>query len=171
MAGTGRGKRDEARQRAREKLLTHLEDAHAMEENIVRSLDSMILATADRRVAKLLADHRRQTVKHSQLVRDRLVAHDRTPSIAKEMASLPGTMLKGVTDQVRGDRTAMNARDAFVAEHLEIAVYEIVERLADQAGDRRTAAAARRIRRDEQAMARRIADRWDRFVELALAEA
>jgi ferritin-like metal-binding protein YciE len=55
-------------------------------------------------------------------------------------------------------------------EHLEIAAYEILERLAEAAGDDETSRVARQNRAEEEAMARTIAAGWDRTVEATLRE-
>jgi hypothetical protein len=44
------------------------------------------------------------------------------------------------------------------------------ERLAERAGDAQTAKVARQNRRDEDAMAKKIAANWDKFLDLTLVE-
>jgi ferritin-like metal-binding protein YciE len=53
---------------------------------------------------------------------------------------------------------------------MEIASYELLERVAKRAGDEETAAVARENRADEEAMAQRIAEHWDLFAEQSLRE-
>ena len=73
-------------------------------------------------------------------------------------------------DQARGDKAGKNARDGYMAEHLEIAAYLLLERLAQKVDDTETAEVARRNRADEEEMARRIDASWDRTLELTLEE-
>jgi ferritin-like metal-binding protein YciE len=91
-------------------------------------------------------------------------------SVGKDLAAIAAAQAKGVADLWRADKAVRNARDAFVTEHLEIAAYELLERLAERAGDRETAEVARENRTEEEAMAERIASNWDRFLDLVLSE-
>ena len=153
-----------------QKLVDYVEDAHAMEQNVLQMLDSMIATTRDDEIVQELEHHRMETERHEQLLRARLDALGRDTSIRKETQSIMGALMKGAIDQVRGDKAGKNARDGFVTEHMEIAAYELLERLAQRAGDEETAEVARRNRADEEAMAQKIAANWDRFLDLTLAE-
>jgi ferritin-like metal-binding protein YciE len=159
-----------ADQRLTEKLGDYIEDAHAMETNVLQMLDSMIATTTDSRIREDLERHKDQTEKHEERLRRRLQALGRETSTRKEVQTIAGALMKGVVDQVRGDKPGKNARDGFVTEHMEIASYELLERLAERAGDTETAKIARTNRRDEETMAKRIAGKWDKFVDLTLEE-
>jgi ferritin-like metal-binding protein YciE len=159
-----------ANERLTAKLGDYVEDAHAMETNVLQMLQSMISTTQDPQIRAELEHHKEETERHEQRLRERLDALGRGASLRKETQSIVGALMKGVTDQVRGDKAGKNARDGFVTEHVEIAAYELLERLAERAGDEQTAQVARENKRDEEAMAQRIAARWDTFLELTLAE-
>jgi ferritin-like metal-binding protein YciE len=73
-------------------------------------------------------------------------------------------------DFVRGEKAGRNARDGYTTEHLEIASYELLSRIAERAGDAETATEAREIIEEERAMAKVIEQNWDRFAELSLQE-
>jgi ferritin-like metal-binding protein YciE len=138
-----------------------------MDQNVLRMLDSMIVTTTDQETVARLTQHRGETEKHEQLLKARLEAMGAGTYAVAEV----GAMLKGVGDQVRTDKPGKNGQDGYITEHVEIAAYELLERLAHRAGDPVTAQLARTIRRDEEAMAQWIAARWDKFLDLTLAEA
>jgi ferritin-like metal-binding protein YciE len=100
----------------------------------------------------------------------RLEAHDRSPSAVKQIGGVLGALAKMPLDFVRGEKAGRNARDGYATEHLEIASYELLRRIAEKAGDEETAQAAREIIEEEKVMARLIADNWDKFAELSLKE-
>jgi ferritin-like metal-binding protein YciE len=154
-----------------EKLGDYVEDAHAMESNVLQMLDSMISTTEDKTIRRELEQHRKQTERHQERLRKRLEKLGRDTSARKEAQTMLTGLMKGVADQVRGDKAGKNARDGFVTEHMEIAAYELLERLAERAGDTQTAQVARQNRRDEEAMAKKIASKWDKFLDLTLDEA
>jgi ferritin-like metal-binding protein YciE len=153
-----------------DKLIDHLEDAHAMEKNVLRMLKSMISTTEDEVMRHDLEHHYEETQRHESLLRERLEAHGSSPSTVKDIGGMASAFFKAPLDMARRDKIAKNARDGYMTEHLEIASYELLERVARRAGDEATVEVARRNRADEQAMAQKIANNWDRVVELALSE-
>jgi ferritin-like metal-binding protein YciE len=152
------------------KLVDYIEDNHAMERNVLRMLESLISTTEDDAFRADLQHHHEETKRHAALLEERLDAHGQGTSARKDFQAIGASFLKGLTDMVRGDKAGKNARDAFVTEHMEIAAYELLERLAQRAGDERTAEVARQIRADEEAMAAKIAGTWDAVVDQTLVE-
>ena len=155
----------------RGKLGDYIEDAHAMEQSVSRSLDSMISTTDDPEIRSMLEHHKEETMRHEQLLRERLDALGAGTSTRKEAQTVAGALLKGIGDVARTDKPGKNARDAYVTERMEIAAYQLLERLAVRAGDQETAEVARRNRADDEAMAQKIDSNWDKFLDLTLAEA
>ncbi|HSI79123.1 MAG TPA: DUF892 family protein [Solirubrobacterales bacterium] len=153
-----------------DQLVEYLKDAHAMEANVDRMLDGMIKTTEDPEIRGELEHHKEETQQHKQRLEERLQAHGEDASTIKDIAAQSGAFMKGLADVARSEKPGKNARDGFVTEHLEIASYELLERVAKRAGDAETATVARQNRSDEEAMANKIASHWDRFVDLTLAE-
>lgn len=153
-----------------EKLVEYVEDAHAMEQNVLRMLDSMISTTEDPHIKAELEHHRTETQRHEERLRNRLDELGKGTSPIKQAGLVAGAMVKGMVDQLRGDKPGRNARDGYVTEHMEIAAYELLERMAKRAGDSKTAEIARANCNDEREMASKIEANWDKFVELTLSE-
>src|SRR5215218_7678000 len=88
-----------AKKSVQEKLIDFIEDAHAMEQNVLGMLDSMIAATRDEETARELEQHKLETERHEQRLRERLRAHGRGTSMRKEAQSIGAALMKGVADQ------------------------------------------------------------------------
>ena len=154
----------------REKLVDYVEDAHAMEQNVSTMLTSMISTTDDPEIKEMLEHHKEETERQESRLRERLDALGAGTSTRKQAQTVAAALVKGVTDVARGDQAGKNARDGYTTEHMEIAAYQLLERLAQKAGDTETAEMARQNRAEEEAMAQKIDANWDRFLDLTLAE-
>jgi ferritin-like metal-binding protein YciE len=151
-------------------LVKHLDEAHALEQTVVRMLDGMIKTADDPEVVDRLEHHRLETQEHEHTMRRRLEAHGATPSVVRQAAGMVEALIKLPLDLVRGEAAGRAARDAYTTEHLEIASYELLRRVAERAGDEETAQACIRILEQERAMVLFFEERWDRFAELSLRE-
>ena len=141
-----------------------------MEQNVLRMLDAMISTTDDAEMKEKLRAHKAETETHADRMQARLEAHGASPSTVREAGGIVGALMKGVLDFARGAKAGRNARDGYATEHMEIAAYQLLERIAQRAGDEETAEAARLNRADEERMAKEIDSAWDTFVELSLKE-
>jgi ferritin-like metal-binding protein YciE len=153
-----------------EQLVKHLDEAHAMEQNVLRMLDGMISTTDDPEILDALEHHKVQTQGHADRMAQRLEAHGAAPSTVRQLGGVLGALAKLPLDLVRGEKAGRNARDGYATEHLEIASYELLRRVAQKAGDEETATAASEIIEEERAMAKLIEANWDTFANLSLQE-
>ncbi|HWH04885.1 MAG TPA: DUF892 family protein [Gaiellaceae bacterium] len=152
----------------KDQLVKHIDEAIAMEENVKRMLDGMISTTDDPQIIDLLEHHKLETEQQSQRLRRRLEAHGASPSMVREAGGILGALAKMPLDMVRGEKAGRNARDGYATEHMEIASYQLLERIATRAGDEETADVARQNRAEEEAMARKLDEHWDTFAEQSL---
>jgi ferritin-like metal-binding protein YciE len=152
-------------------LVKHIDEAFAMEQSVLRMLDSMIASTDDPEIKEQLREHKLETEKQADRMQRRLEAHGASPSMVREGVGIMQALMKSVLDVARTEKAGRNARDGYATEAMEIASYQLLERIAERAGDEATAEAARESRAEEEAMAKRIEAKWDRFAELSLQEA
>jgi ferritin-like metal-binding protein YciE len=151
-----------------EQLTKYLTDAHAMEVQAIAQMRAAPDLAGDPGLERAFREHLTESETHEALVRERLEAHDAKPSRLEDL--LGGLSGKGFVLFARSqpDTPGKLATHAFSYEHLELATYDLLQRVAGRAGDAHTADAARRIRDDEDAMSRRIADHWEAAVEASL---
>jgi ferritin-like metal-binding protein YciE len=152
-------------------LTKHIDEAIAMEQDVLRMLDSMIETTDDDEIKGELREHKLETERQTERLRERLEAHGSQPSLVREAGGVMGALMKSVVDVARTEKAGRNARDGYATEHMEIASYQLLERIALRAGDEQTAQVARQNREEEEAMAKRLEAHWDRFADLSLADA
>jgi ferritin-like metal-binding protein YciE len=156
----------------RAKLVEYVQNVHAMEQNVLLMLDSIILTTRDAELAAMFEEHKVETRRQERRLNERLrlLGGLSLTSAGKDITAIVAAQVKGIADMWRADKAVRNARDAFVTEHMEIAAYEVLERLAGRVGDAQTAKVARKNRAEEEAMAERIASKWDSFLDATLSD-
>jgi ferritin-like metal-binding protein YciE/nucleoside-diphosphate-sugar epimerase len=140
----------------------YLDDAHAIEQQALQLLEAAPALVADDELKAAFTVHLEETEQHERLVRERIEARGGTPSKAKDAALRIGGLNIGGFFAAQPDTTAKLAGFAFAFEHLEIAAYELLKRVAARAGDAATEAMAEQILAEERATAERLASNWDR---------
>jgi ferritin-like metal-binding protein YciE len=153
-----------------DQLTKYLTDVHALEVQALAQMRAAPGLAGDSALERAFREHCTETERHEALVRERLEAHGAKPSRLEDL--LGAVSGKGFVLFARSqpDTPGKLATHAFSYEHLELAAYDLLERVADRAGDAETAEVARRIRAEEDAMARRLAESWDATVIESLAQ-
>ena len=147
-----------------EQLIKYLTDVHAMEVQALAQMRAAPRMAGDERLASAFRDHLRETERHEQLVRARLEAHDASPSRLEDLLGRISGQGFVLFARLNPDTPGKLAAHAFSYEHLELAAYDLLERVAQRAHDEETAQTARTIRAEEDAMAQRLAANWDAAV-------
>lgn len=138
----------------RDKMITYLQDAYAMEHQIIQMLEGQVKDTQKYpQIQARIQQHLDETHTHEQRMADRLSAYNEKPSTTKSIGSnLMGSMV-GAAAGGRTDALAKAARDDYMTEHLEIAAYGALISTAQAFGDTATIQAAQANLRDEVRMA------------------
>ena len=151
-----------------EELVSYLTDAHAIEAQALQLLEAGPALAGFDQLAQVFRDHLEETREQRRLVEERLAAHDAKPSRFQNTGMRMGGLNIGGFFGAQPDTPAKLAGFAFAFEHLEIAAYELLRRVAERAGDQETVALAERIAAEERAAAERIAATWDQAMDTTL---
>src|SRR5215212_8783545 len=155
------------------KLIQYLNEAYGKERQLETALDAHIQMTTRAPYKKRLQEHLRETKGHAREVERRIkklggqaeLAPAPGPEIVTEAASAATSLAskavsaaKGPLHMIRGtgeqEKMLKNAKTEYWNEFEEIATYTAIETLADEVGDKDTAQLARKIRREEEKMAK-----------------
>ncbi len=163
-----------------EKLVEWLSEAHAKEAELEADLAQHIGLTKKESYKKRLRQHLTETRAHKRKVAARIKKLGGSPGPGP---NVPGTgavgavagkavaALKGQVGTARAILTSQvethvrNAQEELREEHVEIALYNRIEVLANEVGDRDTAKLAKEIRRDEERMAKFLEAEMPRLVK------
>jgi ferritin-like metal-binding protein YciE len=162
--------RDVAADDLGEQLNKYLADAHAIEAQAIQLLSLGPKIAGEPGLASVLSSHLEETRAQQEAVRERLRLRGGRPSRFKDIALRGGGVNVGGFFGAQPDTPAKLAGFAFAFEHLEIAAYEQLQRVARRAGDEETAAMAERICDEERAAAEAVRQRFEPAVEASLRE-
>jgi len=153
-----------------EQLVKYLADAHSIEEQALQQLRGAPDAAHDPELAEIFRRHLVETEGHERAMRERLEAHGERASTLKDLLMRVGGAGFLLFARAQPDTPGKLVAHAYSYEHLELASYELLIRVAERAADPETVEAAQRIRDEERAMSERLAASFDRAVEASLAE-
>lgn len=153
-----------------DQLTKYLTDAHSIE---VQALEQMRFApkiAGDPDLSGIFAEHFTETQAHERLVREELERRGASPSLVKDVAGRAGGWGMVLFAKLNPDTPGKLMMHAHSYEHMELAAYELLRRIADRGGDVGVRDLAARIGAEERAMADRVAERWDQAVDASLRE-
>ena len=150
------------------RLQKYLSDAHAIEQQAIALLERGPKIAGETALAELLDEHLRETREHARLVEERLSAIGGSTNVLKDAALRLGALNWGLFFQAHPDTPGKLAAFAYAFEHLEIAGYEELKRVAQRAGDEQTVALTDRILTEEHAAAAKLSGVFERTAEASL---
>jgi ferritin-like metal-binding protein YciE len=153
-----------------EQLNKYLTDAHAIEKQALIQMKAAPKIAGDDAIASVFAEHLTETEGHERLVRARLEARGATPSLLKDTAGAVTGAGFVLFAKFNPDTPGKLVNHAYSYEHMELAAYDLLGRIARRADDPETVELATSIGREERAMAERLAGLFDRAVEASLRD-
>ncbi len=151
-----------------QQLIKYLTDAHSIEQQALAQMKLAPGIAGDADISDAFSAHLRETENHEQLVAQCLDAHGASPSKVKDIAGSLTGMGFGAFAKAQPDTPGKLVVHAFSYEHMEQAAYDLLQKVAERAGDSATIDAARRIGEQEKAMGDRLAAFFDRAVEVSV---
>jgi ferritin-like metal-binding protein YciE len=151
----------------KDKVIQQLDEIHALELALVQTLTAHVAMTPRGDHRSVLERHLGETRRQAERIRSRLRAlgAKRSPlalayGMVQTVAGQGVSAAKAPIDLLRGtsgaEKMLKNAKDEIASEALEIASYDALEALAEQAGDQPTVRLAREHREQEERAMREL---------------
>jgi len=154
-----------------EQIVKYLADVHAIEQQALPQVKAAPKIARVPVLVEAFERHIAETEEHEQRVRERLEALGGSPSKVKDVAGTLTGPAFVLFAKSQPDTPGKLVTHAYSYEHMELAAYELLGRVARRAGDEETATLAQEIEAQERAMAGRLSDNWDAAVDAALEAA
>lgn len=153
-----------------EQLVKYLTDAHSIEEQALVQMKAAPQLARDPEMAAIFERHRGETEEHERLVDQQLRKRGAEPSTIKDLAGKLTGHGFGMFAAANPDTPGKLIVHAYSYEHMEEAAYDLLARIAQRAGDEALEQMARRIEAQEREMGARVAECFDRAVEVSLGD-
>jgi len=151
-----------------EQLTKYLADAHSIEEQALAQLRTAPDIAGDPELAEAFRAHEAETEGHETLVRHLLEARHESPSSIKDTVMKLGGKAFVLFARVQPDTPGKLLAHALSYEALEVSSYELLARVAEQAGEEHVVEAPDRILADERRMMERLEGCFDAAVDASL---
>lgn len=151
-----------------EQIVKYLADVHSIEQQALPQVRAAPKIAGDPKIAAAFEQHIGETEAQEQRVRERLEALGGSPSKVKDLAGALSGPAFVLFAKSQPDTPGKLVTHAYSYEHMELAAYELLSRVAIRAGDEETASLAQQIAEEERRMASRLSANWDRVVAAAL---
>jgi UDP-glucose 4-epimerase len=132
-------------------------DAHAIEKQGLQLLDMASRVVEDEGLKRFFATHLRESGEHAATMSERIEVRGAKPAEARDAVLHLTGMQVGAFFAAQPETTANLVGFVAAYEQLKIAAYELLERLARRAGDRKVTGAAERILAEERAAVEALA--------------
>jgi ferritin-like metal-binding protein YciE len=153
-----------------EQLDKYLTDVHAIELQALQQLRAAPGIAGDEGIASVFSEHQRETEDHERRVRGRLeargAAQNKLKDVVGRLTGVPFVLFA----KSQPDTTGKLVTHAYSYEHLELAAYQLLRHVAHHASDQETVELASSIGAQERSMGERLAENFDRSVEVSLRE-
>jgi UDP-glucose 4-epimerase len=126
-------------------------DVHAIEKQGLQLLEMGPRVIEGESLKRFFATHLRESEEHEAMMRERIEARGARPARAMDAVLPLAGMQVGAFFAAQPETTAKLVGFVSAFEHLEIAAYELLERLARRAGDQKVAGVAQRVLAEERA--------------------